>query len=139
MTERRQSKQRNAILKLMKSTTSHPGAQWVYEQLKPELPDLSLGTVYRNIKLLTGEESLASVGVVKGEERFDGEPRPHSHAVCTSCGRIVDLDETISMGMQNQFPEEIDGFTIDLRKTVFYGLCTGCKTGKKTENTAISR
>ena len=139
ISERRQSKKRDAILELIRSSKTHPTAQWVYERLKGQFPDLSLGTVYRNIKVLTGEGALTSLGVVHGEERFDGIPALHSHAICTRCGQIVDLDETISSRLSAPLPNEINGFAIDLRKTVFYGLCGGCKTGVSTETTALGR
>ena len=128
MPDRRQSKKRDAILELIRSSKTHPKAQWVYEQLKDQFPDLSLGTVYRNIKILTGEGALASLGVVQGEERFDGIPSPHSHVICVRCGRIADLEDTVSFSLSSSFPKEINGYTIDLRKTVFYGLCGGCKS-----------
>ena len=126
MGERRYSKKRDAILKLIQSTKSHPRAQWVYDQLKPELPDLSLGTVYRNIKLLIKEGELASIGVVDGEEHFDGIAEPHSHVICRRCGTIRDLPERTEAELQIRLPVEIPGFAVDLRNTVFYGLCTGC-------------
>ena len=123
MRRRKHSRKRDAILELIhgcRSSKIHPTAQWIYEQLKPQLPDLSLGTVYRNIKVLLEEGVLASVGVINGEERFDGEPKPHSHAVCTRCGMVMDLPA-------KEKPALIPGFTIDIRNTIFYGLCSGCK------------
>ena len=128
MQERRQSKKRDAILDLIRSTNTHPKAQWVYERLKGQFPDLSLGTVYRNIKVLIGEGELASLGQVQGEERFDGIPAPHSHAICVSCGRVSDLGDSVLSNISGSLLKEINGFTIDLRKTVFYGLCTGCES-----------
>ena len=138
MPDKRQSKKRDAILDLIRSSETHPNARWVYEQLRGRFPDLSLGTVYRNIKVLTKEGELASVGVINGEERFDGIPAPHSHAICVRCGRIQDLDETISSRLYDHSPKEIHEFTIDLRRTVFYGLCSGCKSGQM-ETTALGR
>ena len=123
---RRRSTKRNAILELIRSTKTHPGAQWVYDKLKPQYPDLSLGTVYRNIKILVAEGELASAGVLVGEEHFDGVPEPHSHAICTRCRQITDLDEAISPAIADSFPKKNSGFVIDIRKTVFYGLCNNC-------------
>jgi Fur family peroxide stress response transcriptional regulator len=65
---RKHSKKQDAILEVMKATVSHPGARWVYEQLKSRIPGLSLGTVYRNISLFQEEGELVSLGVVKGED-----------------------------------------------------------------------
>ena len=123
---RRQSKKRDAILNLIRSSSSHPGAQWVYDRLKPEFPDLSLGTVYRNINLFKKEGLLRFLGVVNGEERFDGTAEPHPHICCTSCGIISDLDEASFSQAFGNFPTEIPGFVIDVRNTVFFGTCEKC-------------
>ncbi|MDR1933010.1 MAG: transcriptional repressor, partial [Spirochaetales bacterium] len=82
------SKKRDAILEVIMASRSHPGAQWIYNQLKPRIPGLSLGTVYRNISLFMSEGSVVSVGVVNGEERFDGRTEPHPHLVCVRCGKV---------------------------------------------------
>ena len=134
MPSRRRSKKRDAILSLIKSSMNHPGAQWVYEQLKPKFPDLSLGTVYRNIKILYEEGALSSAGVINNEERFDGLAKPHSHIICSCCGKITDLDETISSDLSKIIQKNISGFSIDIRKTMFYGLCNRC-----SETTALGR
>jgi Fur family peroxide stress response transcriptional regulator len=136
--KRKHSKKRDAILELIQSTASHPGAQWIYDRLKPSIPNLSLATVYRNINLFRQEGILASVGVVKGEERFDSDVSPHPHFVCVHCGRVEDLPgvdpEKIEALGKIPSPESGDApdFVIDYRKTVFYGLCGGCRGGEKT-------
>jgi Fur family peroxide stress response transcriptional regulator len=133
--KRKHSKKRDEILNVIRSTTSHPSAQWVYEQLKPAFPRLSLGTVYRNIKTLREEGALASVGVVQGEERFDGRVRPHPHFICSRCGRVIDIggdsNETLE-GSPGEEPPEAEiqpGLYVDHRRTVFYGLCEDCRKG----------
>jgi Fur family peroxide stress response transcriptional regulator len=101
----------------------------VYERLKPQIPDLSLGTVYRNISLFQEEGQVISVGVVNGEERFDGQVAPHPHFVCSCCGKIVDLpcpgNETLKEAAKASATDT--DFAIDYRKTVFYGFCGECK------------
>jgi Fur family peroxide stress response transcriptional regulator len=123
---RKHSDKRDAILRVIQSTESHPGARWVYEQLKPAIPDLSLGTVYRNIGVFQEEGTVASVGVVSGEERFDGRVEPHPHFICEKCGVVLDVPEGFSSEAGGEFAPEIPGCTIDKRKTVFYGLCNVC-------------
>ena len=124
--ERKFSAKRAEILELLKSTKFHPGAQWVYDQLKPRIADLSLATVYRNLRLFCEEKNAASLGVVRGEERFDGISAPHPHLVCTRCGVILDIPQgnTVSPHKQQHPSNEI--FFIDHRKTIFYGLCSDC-------------
>jgi Fur family peroxide stress response transcriptional regulator len=127
---RKHSGKRDAILEAIRSTGDHPGAQWVYDKLKPRIPGLSLGTVYRNIGLFRKEGVVASVGVVNGEERFDGVTEPHPHLVCGRCGKVADLP---CPGPESAFDESLrklargtEGFTVDYRRTVFYGLCGEC-------------
>ncbi|MDR2053932.1 MAG: transcriptional repressor [Treponema sp.] len=123
--ERKYSRKREAILEVIRSTECHPTAQWVYEQLKPRIPDLSLATVYRNISLFRQEGKLVSVGVVNGEEHFDGFTAPHPHCICEHCGKVFDLpcsDEAAPVFLTRN----IAGFITDFRKTVFYGTCPEC-------------
>ncbi|MDR0720551.1 MAG: transcriptional repressor [Treponema sp.] len=123
---RKHSKKRDAILEVLKSTDTHPGAQWVYEKLKPVIPYLSLGTVYRNLNLFREEGDVVSLGVVNGEERFDACTLPHAHAVCKVCGKVSDLSGEILAELLENYRVEIHNFTIDIRNTVFYGLCNDC-------------
>ena len=89
----RYSKKREAILTAIRGTDCHPSAEWVYQQLKPLHPDLSLGTVYRNLTFFQKSGQIQSVGVVQGQERFDGIVTPHSHFICNCCGTVMDLPE----------------------------------------------
>jgi Fur family peroxide stress response transcriptional regulator len=129
--KRKHSSKRDAILEMVKSTTSHPSAQWVYEQLKPVISGLSLGTVYRNIGVFINEGSMVSVGVVNGEERFDARVQPHPHVVCSRCGRIADLpnpdDQVLRRLSEGMSAGE---FSVEIHKTVFYGLCGDCTSNK---------
>jgi Fur family peroxide stress response transcriptional regulator len=130
---RKHSKKRDEILAAIRSTSSHPSARWVYERLKPALPALSLGTVYRNISLLREEGELASLGVVQGEERFDGRVEPHPHFVCSRCGDVIDIksfsNETFN-GLKRIGAEE--DLHIDPLRTLCCGICGGClREGEK--------
>lgn len=88
------SKKREAIFRSICSTDTHPTAEWVYNQLKPEFPDLSLGTVYRNISMFKERGMVISVGTVNGQERFDGNVKPHPHFICTKCGAVIDVNQS---------------------------------------------
>jgi Fe2+/Zn2+ uptake regulation proteins len=118
------SKKREAILELIRSTDTHPTAQWVYGQLKPVIPDLSLATVYRNLNLFKKEGLALSVGVVAGEERFDGNYAPHPHLVCEKCNRVIDLPTVIADGTNISVGDMT--IWIDHKKTVYYGYCDLC-------------
>jgi Fur family peroxide stress response transcriptional regulator len=127
---RKHSDKRDAILRVIQSTESHPGAQWVYDRLKPLIPDLSLGTVYRNINLFRDEGAVVSVGVVQGEERFDGRVEPHPHFVCENCGAVIDLAWDVQLEQNVGVSIEIQNCTIDKRKTRFYGICKECSESR---------
>ena len=81
-------RKRDAILTCLRQTVVHPSADWVFAQLKPEIPDLSLGTVYRNLALFKEQGLIMSLGTVNGVERFDGNTEPHVHFICTECGKV---------------------------------------------------
>lgn len=122
----RYSKKREAILRAIQSTDTHPSAEWVYQTLKTEHPDLSLGTVYRNLVFLQEQGIIKSVGVVNGQERFDRIVTPHSHLVCTCCGAVVDLDGLaldwdLDQRVSNQY-----GCAVQRHELTFYGLCKNC-------------
>jgi Fur family peroxide stress response transcriptional regulator len=141
--KRKHSKKRDEILRLIRSTSSHPSARWVYEQLKPIFPRLSLGTVYRNIKACREEGELVSVGVVEGEERFDGKVQPHPHFICSRCGAIIDIggdtNETIGIPGAMGPPEAamLPDLYVDHRKTVFFGLCGECRQAANKGNNTV--
>ena len=91
MDNTRYSPKRDAILQCLRSTTCHPSAEWVYSQLKPRIPDLSLATVYRNLARFRAEGAVQVIGCVDGEDRYDGDTAPHGHFICRTCGAVIDL------------------------------------------------
>ena len=140
--ERKHSAKRDAILNALKETTVHPGAQWVYNRLKPTIPDLSLGTVYRNLNLFRKEGRAVLLGTVNGEERYDGVTESHPHMVCRRCGAVEDIPLANPGAFEKELasaliaaiaaPESrIGEGEIDFRRTLFYGLCADCRNGEK--------
>ncbi len=127
------SRKRTAILKTLQETSSHPTADWVYSQLRPRYPNLSLGTVYRNLKKLCETGKSHSVGVVNGQEHFDGNIQPHSHLICENCGAIRDIQEAFFnedalVQVSNKHSHLV--YVIHEATVVFKGFCTGCRGGK---------
>ncbi len=122
----RYSKKREAILNAIRRTSCHPSAEWVYQQLKPSHPDLSLGTVYRNLAFFREQGLVQSVGVVQGQERFDGTVTPHSHFVCNRCGSVLDLPDLRPGGDLEQAVSSQYGFAVERCELTFYGLCPSC-------------
>ena len=91
MEARKFSKKRAAILEALRHTDEHPSAEMLYSRLKGEFPDLSLGTVYRNLAMFVADGDAVSVGSVGGQERYDAVTAPHAHFICSCCGRVLDV------------------------------------------------
>jgi Fur family peroxide stress response transcriptional regulator len=87
----RRSRQRERILQLLRETDCHPSADWLYEKLKKEFPRLSLGTVYRNVHLLTQQGHLQKIHIGGVPDRFEANLTPHCHLICEKCGKIADV------------------------------------------------
>ncbi len=122
MSGRNFSKKRQLILDAIKDTDTHPSARWVYEKLKADFPDLSLGTVYRNIALFKEEGLVISVTNVDGEERIDGNTAEHAHFVCKECGGVYDI-----MGDTDTSPQcPLQGFDTDYAVLTYFGRCSNC-------------
>lgn len=122
----RLSKQREAILKVLRSTNSHPAADWVYEQVRKKLPRISLGTVYRNLRLLTQEGIIAELAFAGAPSRFDGNTQPHSHFRCERCGRIFDVAEPAHKEINEKIAQKM-GFEVLNHQLDFSGLCKDCQ------------
>ncbi len=122
----RYSKKRAAILTLLQSTTAHPSAEWLFQRLKPEYPDLSLGTIYRNLTFFQEQGTVKSIGVVDGQERFDGNTSPHCHFICECCGRVIDLHALQVEGMVSAQVGEEYGFSVVRYELNLYGSCDLC-------------
>ena len=123
---RRYNPKREAILACLRSTDSHPAAEWVYAQLKPSIPDLSLATVYRNLAQFRQDGSVTVIGNVNGEERYDADTHPHSHFTCRSCGPVADLPMS-----RVEMPDTAALGRTDSCSVTFYGCCNACLEKKK--------
>ena len=120
-------KKRDAILSCVRNTEVHPSADWVFAQLKPEIPDLSLGTVYRNLALFKEQGVIASLGTVKGVERFDGNTDPHVHFICHGCGGVHDLHQMDVPIALAQTAADLSQAEVESCQLTFTGLCRNCK------------
>lgn len=117
------SRQREAILNELRSRCDHPTATQVYEGVRKTMPNISLGTVYRNLSALVENGEIISVSVGDGYEHFDGDRSFHLHLRCRQCGDIIDsyVDENKIKKLA-----EFDGFTPQSSVCVVYGLCKNC-------------
>lgn len=117
------SKQREAILNELQNRCDHPTAAQVYEGVRKVIPNISLGTVYRNLASLVESGEILSVSVGDGYEHYDGDKSFHLHLHCKCCGAIIDSrvnDEQLK-GITN-----LDRFTPETSVCVVYGLCKNC-------------
>jgi len=113
---------------VLRRTTSHPTADWVYEQVRKEIPNISLGTVYRNLRLLTQEGKILGLDLAGGLCRFDANTQNHYHFRCDLCGRIFDLDEPVDGALDDRVAKRT-GFKIRQHHLEFRGLCLDCQRG----------
>jgi len=123
---KRRTRQRRAVLEAVRNCMTHPDAQWVYEQVRKELPRISLGTVYRNLDLLSREGFIQQLKIGGSYTRYDGDVHSHSHITCRRCGMIENVDvpplssvieEAISTTHFSDVTPQLD----------FYGICMRCR------------
>ena len=124
--QKRYSKKREAIYNALTATHEHPSAEWLYQQLKPQYPDLSLATVYRNLKEMVAQGDAIIVGTIDGKERFDSCHHPHAHLLCKGCGCVIDLELEQGLEVQCRGVEHDHAFQIDPYGVHFTGLCKKC-------------
>lgn len=131
----RRSKQRDTILKVLRSTTSHPTVDWIYDQVREEIPNISLGTVYRDINQLKQEGLIQELCLGSGPSRYDGTPENHYHFRCVKCGRVFDVDEPVNHEMEREV-EQNSGFRVLYHQVEFYGLCPDCQKSNGSSSRA---
>ena len=126
------SKKRQAIYEALMDSLEHPNAEMVYQSLKADYPDLSLGTVYRNIKGMVQSGDVICVGHVDGKERYDAHLTPHVHLVCRGCGSVVDISLEPELEEQCKAISQINDIEMDVRSLHFAGLCNTCKSERNS-------
>lgn len=124
------SRQREAIKNFLMTRKDHPTADVVYSSVRNEFPNISLGTVYRNLTLLADIGEISRLRVGDGVDHFDADTHPHYHFVCTECGSVVDLDMNSLTALDELEGKDIEGNLISGHVTYFYGSCSGCRRKK---------
>ena len=119
------SRQREAIKEFMMTRKDHPTADVVYMNVRQEFPNISLGTVYRNLTLLSDMGDLLRLRVGDGVDHFDATTEPHYHFICKECGAVSDFDLS-DMQTINEIAGETFNGRIDGHVTYFYGVCEEC-------------
>ena len=121
----KRSRQRDAIRENLIHRYDHPTAETVYLDIKEDFPNISLGTVYRNLTLLSELGEIQKISTGTGPDRFDGNPMPHCHFQCRLCHKVLDIPfenlSNINDHAQKNFPGIIEENIIQ-----FFGQCPEC-------------
>ncbi|MCI7790796.1 MAG: transcriptional repressor [Lachnospiraceae bacterium] len=131
------SRQRAAILSFLQTRKDHPTAELVYSHVKEEYPNISLGTVYRNLTQLVDAGTILRLSFGElGIDHFDADTSPHQHFVCSACNSVIDLECKEMPFIDEEAGKNFDGM-IQGHNIYFHGLCRHCleKKSKETEET----
>lgn len=125
MAARKHSRQRELIKSFLTGRTDHPTADIIYMNVRRQNPNISLGTVYRNLTLLVEEGEINRIHVGDGVDHFDADTSPHYHFVCSECGNVIDLKIDYPESILNTAASDFDGKIMG-HVTYFYGICGDC-------------
>lgn len=128
--QKRMTKQKRVIREVLCSTTSHPTADWIFEEAKKQIPDISQGTVYRNLQVLLEEGKILELNYGKSQSRYDGNVQPHYHFVCSCCGRVLDFPaENLQLGAAlAAAPGRVEEHRLEC-----YGVCWDCLRSEESK------
>mgnify|MGYP001565864125 CR=1 FL=1 len=126
---RRVTDQRRLILEAVRGTDVHPMAEWVYRKVRRRLPRISLGTVYRNLKLLVAEGLIQELERA-GFGRYDGNTTRHHHFTCQVCRHIFDLTVPVDRAFERRMASRM-GLEISHHRIAFYGRCRACRAKER--------
>ncbi|MCH7575112.1 MAG: transcriptional repressor [Candidatus Marinimicrobia bacterium] len=132
----RYSRQRESILSILQATESHPTADWVYDKVRREISNISLGTVYRNLAQLEEMGQIRRINA-DGQSRFDANLSPHDHFRCLTCSSIFDIHmshDDMTAGLPADVPFKVTGINLEL-----LGVCNECQIKEiKGENSHVA-
>lgn len=126
----RMTPQRHAILSFLMGSKSHPTADEIYKALSPEYPSMSVATIYNNLRLFVEAGLVRELTYGDDSSRFDADLSDHYHAICKSCGQIVDFGYPPLLEVEKAASQET-GFTVQGHRMEIYGLCSSCKAVAK--------
>lgn len=124
----RMTVQRKVILEQLRLHRDHPGAETIYSEVRQRLPRISLGTVYRNLDVLTASGDIQRLDTGKDHAQYDPVPENHPHFVCTKCGGVTDLRWSQSLPEAGEFLNSADltGARVESLELIVRGLCREC-------------
>ncbi len=122
----RVTRQRQLIIDTIRQTKSHPTALEVYDEVRKYMPNISLGTVYRNLDILSKQGNIAKIATCGEQKRFDGNTEDHLHVICTVCGRIKDVDDELDINIDKLANIDTE-FAVTGVRVEILGLCPDCR------------
>jgi Fe2+ or Zn2+ uptake regulation protein len=121
--------QRRAILETVQASDNHPTAAQIYARVKRTHPKVAFGTVYKALNLLSRTGQVLQLEFGDGASRYDRRTDSHDHAVCTQCGKLVDLDLRLPANLDSE-ASRASGFFISQHSTQFLGVCPDCASAQ---------
>ena len=122
----RLTKQRQVILEQLKKHKDHPGADIIYSEVRQILPKISLGTVYRNLEILSESDVVLKLEFGSGQKRFDPNPMPHPHFRCLTCNKVEDLPFDVPLPQLDNAEPWVQERKIMGLNLEYTGLCKDC-------------
>jgi Fur family peroxide stress response transcriptional regulator len=122
----RMTPQRHAILSYLYSTMSHPTADEIYKALEGSFPNMSVATVYNNLRVFKEAGLVRELTYGDASSRFDANMMDHYHVICRSCGKITDFDHPPLLHMEEK-AAEATGYQVDSHRMEIYGICPDCQ------------
>lgn len=123
---KRNTKQRQAILRFLRGTNAHPTADQVYDEVRKEIPNISKGTVYRNLQVLQEMGLVAELNLNGTVSRFEAKQERHYHFRCEKCGKVFDVNLPVDKELDRNVASRT-GFKISYHELEFRGLCHNCQ------------
>lgn len=131
----RMTKQRRLILDELRSQNTHPTADIIYEKVRRKMPKISLGTVYRNLEILTAVGEIQTLELSGTQKRYDGIANKHYHIRCLHCGRVDDAPIAPLQRLEDELYESTV-YTIMGHRLEFMGLCPECSRDQNARQAA---
>lgn len=122
----RTTEQRRAIFTALQGDHSHPTAEAIYLKVKNQIPHISLGTIYRNLKVLAEQGLILEIPVADGPARYDFRTDNHYHFICDKCGHAHDIEMPLPASLTQSLQRS--GYAVRTQQILFYGLCPNCKS-----------
>ena len=126
----KETKQRELILSILQGTRSHPAADWIYDEARKKMPQISKSTVYRNLGILLERGEIAALNLSGTITRYEIKQKPHYHFRCEQCGQVFDLEDPVNKDMDRKV-EANTGFQVKYHQLEFRGICKECQMKKK--------